>query len=57
MSVLKGQIVKLAFETFMLEDCLSSACDPAVHFLPRDGREENSPELGEFCGNELKGPL
>ncbi|XP_068710935.1 tolloid-like protein 2 [Montipora foliosa] len=48
-SVPQGYIVRLEFPTFILESCVvSCSCD---HVTIRDGTTENSPKLGEFCGN------
>ncbi|XP_068744395.1 tolloid-like protein 2 [Montipora capricornis] len=48
-SVPQGYIVRLEFSTFILESCVEScSCD---HVIIRDGSAEDSPKLGEFCGD------
>ena len=48
-SVPQGYIVRLEFPTFILESCVEScSCD---HVIIRDGSAEDSPKLGEFCGD------
>ena len=53
-SVPQGSRIRLDFTTFILETCfVSCSCD---HVIIRDGSADNSPKLGEFCGNNRPPP-
>ena len=51
-AVPEGHRVKLTFQTFMLENCRSCSCD---HVKIRDGSDESSTELAEYCGGRTPG--
>ncbi|KAL9985291.1 hypothetical protein ACROYT_G007676 [Oculina patagonica] len=45
--------VQLTFPTFQLENCAISSLCSCDHVQVRNGRDENSEELKEFCGDNI----